>query len=266
VLVVVLVVVVVNLTSSPAKSTTVTSTPVPASILTEVTHIRPSVYNAVGTGSTVSVTPPKVKSGQTLLTTDGKPELLYIGGEFCPYCAAERWAIIASLSRFGTFSGIETMSSSSIDVYPSTQTFTFVHATYTSSSFVAKLIEYYGQDKPTGSHPVIGHLTKAEEALASKYDSGSSSTSSGGYSIPFIDIGNKVIVSGASYTPQLLQGLTRAQIAGDLSNASTPVTKAIVGTSNYLSAAICSIDGGKPASVCTSKGVQTASKALGLTS
>ena len=40
------------------------------------------------------------------LTSGGKPEMLYIGAEYCPYCAAERWAMIVALSRFGTFSGL----------------------------------------------------------------------------------------------------------------------------------------------------------------
>jgi Domain of unknown function (DUF929) len=262
VLVVVVVVVVVNVTSSSTPSTIVKSTPVPATVLNDVTHVSPSVYNTVGTGSAAGVSAPKVESGQPLLATGGKPELFYMGGEFCPFCAAERWAIVVSLSRFGTFSGLETMASSSTDIYPSTQTFTFAHATYKSSYIVGKLIEYYGQDQPTGKRPVIGHLTKAEQALVTKYDTGTSATSSG--SIPFIDIGNKVIISGASYSPQILQGLTRSQIAADLSHATNPVTQAIVGTSNYMSAGICSVDASAPASVCTSPGVQAASKALGL--
>ena len=37
------------------------------------------------------------------LTSGGKPELLYIGAEFCPVCATERWAMFIALSKFGTF-------------------------------------------------------------------------------------------------------------------------------------------------------------------
>ena len=40
------------------------------------------------------------------LTADGKPEVLYVGAEYCPFCAAERWPVVVALSRFGTWSGL----------------------------------------------------------------------------------------------------------------------------------------------------------------
>ncbi len=58
-----------------------------------------------------------------LLVKDGKPEVLYIGA-YCPFCAAERWAAIVALSRFGTFSVLRTVHSSSTDVDASTPAFT----------------------------------------------------------------------------------------------------------------------------------------------
>ena len=36
-----------------------------------------------------------------------------MGAEYCPYCAAQRWAMIVALSRFGTFSGLTTVHSAS---------------------------------------------------------------------------------------------------------------------------------------------------------
>ena len=55
--------------------------------------------------------------------------------EYCPYCAAERWAMVNALARFGTFHNLGATASSSIDVNPSTPTFTFRGAGY-SSPFV----------------------------------------------------------------------------------------------------------------------------------
>jgi hypothetical protein len=236
--------------------------PVSATVLHEITHVPPSAYNAVGTGIPGLVYPPTVKKGQKLLTFDGKPGVFAMLGEFCPYCAAERWAIITSLSRFGTFSGLKTMQSSPIDVYPKTQTFTFRTATYTSPYVSAKLVEVYGQDKATGTHPVINRPTKQEDALIRRYDVGGTTRSG---TIPFSDWGNKVVFSGASFNPNPLQGLSRTTIAASLRNPKNPVTKLILGASNYMSAAVCSIDGGKPGAVCTSSGVKAAAKALGLT-
>jgi len=263
VLVVVGVLVGISQTSSTTtKGVHYQSKPVSATVLHEITHVPASAYNAVGTGISGLVYPPTVKKGQKPLTFDGKPGIFAMLGEFCPYCAAERWAIITSLSRFGTFSGLKTMQSSPIDVYPKTQTFTFKTATYTSPYVAAKLVEVYGQDKATGTHPVINKPTKQEVALIKKYDVGGTTRSG---TIPFSDWGNKVIFSGASYNPNPLQGLSRTTIAASLKDPKNPVTKLILGTSNYMSAAVCSIDGGKPGAVCTSAGVKAAAKALGLT-
>src|SRR6266568_183753 len=50
-----------------------------------------------------------------LLTASGKPEIVYVGAEYCPFCAAERWALSVALSRFGSFSGLRLIHSSSTD-------------------------------------------------------------------------------------------------------------------------------------------------------
>ena len=263
VIVVVLVLVLVNATSSPTKEVHVTPTAVPATILAEVTHAKSSVIDAVGAGKAITVSAPRALSGQKALTLHGKPEFFFEGGEYCPFCAAERWAIVNALSRFGTFTGLQTMASSNTDVDPSTQTFTFAHAKYSSPYIAATLLEVFGQKAPTGRTTINQRPTKAEQALITKYDVGTSSTTSGG-TIPFIDIGNRFVVSGAQYSPNFLQGQTRAQIAADLRVPSNPVAQGILGAANYLSAAICSIDGAQPVAVCHSAGVQAAAKALGV--
>jgi hypothetical protein len=235
--------------------------PVPATVLNEITHVPTSAYNAVGTGTT-AITPPAVVSSQKPLELNGKPEVFALLGEFCPFCAAERWALITSLARFGTFTGLKTMQSSPIDSYPKTQTFEFNTAKYTSPYLSARLLEFYGQEESTAQgivRPVINTPTKQELALIKKFDTGSGTRSG---TIPFSDWGNKVIFPGASYNPQPLQTLSRATIAAGLKDPTNVITKLILGTANYMSAAACNIDGGKPASVCTSAGVQAAAKAI----
>ena len=97
----------------------------------DVTNIPASVYNKVGvTSPTVAVTPPTVISGQPPMTLNGKsPAMLYYGAEYCPYCAAERWAMTAALSRFGTWSNLKITASSHTDVDPETHTFSYYGAT-----------------------------------------------------------------------------------------------------------------------------------------
>jgi hypothetical protein len=66
-----------------------------------------------------------------------------------------------------------------------------------------------------------------------------------------VDFGNKYLIAGASYSPQVLAGLSWATIAADLSNPSSPVAKAVDGTANYITAALCKLTGNQPASACT---------------
>ena len=71
-----------------------------------------SVITSVGAGSTLGL--PKPINGKAI-EVDGKPGVLYIGAEYCPFCATERWAMVNALGRFGTFSGLKITNSSTTD-------------------------------------------------------------------------------------------------------------------------------------------------------
>ena len=93
--------------------------------------------------------------------------------------------------------------------------------------------------------------TSAQQALLKKYDAPPYVSSQDAGAIPFVDFGNKYLISGASYSPQLLQGKTWSQIATALKDPTSPIAKAIDGTANYITAAICQLTGNQPASACT---------------
>ena len=81
--------------------------------------------------------------------------------------------------------------------------------------------------------------------------------------IPFVDIANRYVVTGASYDPVVLKGLTMTQIAAAVRNPNSPVSEAVLGTANGVTAAICSQTGGKPADVCSSTAVTSTAPHLG---
>jgi thiol-disulfide isomerase/thioredoxin len=218
--------------STPKQAST---GPLPASVQAKLT-VPASVLTAVGAGSTVAPVF-KAVSGPPL-TANGKPEMLYIGAEWCPYCAAERWAMAVALSRFGTFTPLKGIHSSSTDVYPNTATLDFYRTTYTSKYLVFTPVE--NEDI---NHNLLQKPTPAQQALWAKYDPP-------GNSYPFINIGNRFVAS-TTYDPQVLQGLSWSQIATDLHNPSSAVAKGAVGSANLFTAAICKITGNAPASVCT---------------
>ena len=221
--------------SSPASQPAAGSRPLPAGVQAKLS-VPVGTLATVGIGSSGTqllkpVTGPALASG-------GKPEMLYIGAEWCPYCAAERWAMAVALSRFGSFSPLRGVHSSPTDVYPNTASLTFHDSTYTSKYLVFTPVE--NQDV---NHNLLQAPTAAQKALWAKYEPP-------GNAYPFIDIGNRFVAT-TTYNPQVLQGLSWNQIAADLHNPSSAVAQGAVGSANLLTAAICKVTGNAPASVCT---------------
>ena len=222
-----------------------------SSIVTDTTSVPASTLDAVGAGSGVTGLPTKITGG-TPLTSGGKPEVLYMGAEYCPFCAAERWAMVVALSRFGTFSGLSTVHSSSTDQFANTPTWTFANAHYTSKYLTFSTVETQTNvPNGSGSYTTLQTPTSAQEALLSKYDAPPYVSSANAGAIPFIDFGNKYMLSGASYSPQVLQGKSWATIAAALKDPNSQIAKAVDGTANYLTATICELTGNQPASACT---------------
>lgn len=264
VLLIVVVLVVAKLTGSTPSTTSNTAAPpqpAPAAVVAAVTKIPATVYDTVGVTSSVAmVTPPTVVHGQAPLDYGGKPGVLFVGSEFCPFCAAERWAVAAALSRFGRFTVLPQSESGSQEVFASTPTFTFDGARYESRYIGTDFVETYSDARDstgTGYGP-LEQLTRGQRALLRRYRRSSSPTAVA----PFLDVDNQAVQVGGLFSPAVLQQLSMSQIATGLADPKDPATQAIVAAANYLSAAICDADGGRPASVCTSKGVQAAQAAM----
>ena len=75
---------------------------------------------------------PVTQTGFPALAVGGQPEVLFIGEEWCPFCAAERWPLALALSRFGRLGHLQVIASAQDDVYPGTASVGFHGATYDS--------------------------------------------------------------------------------------------------------------------------------------
>jgi hypothetical protein len=227
--------------SSAASSAGTTA--LPAGVLADVTSVSPTTLAAVGEPSATAA-PMSTGAKKTLTASNGKAEIVFIGAEYCPYCAAERWSVVEALSRFGSFSGLSATHSSTSDIYPDTKTFSFYGATYTSTSLDFTSVELETNQASGDSYTTLQTPTAAEEALLSKYDVAPYTSQPG--SIPFLDIANKYISVGAGYTPQVLQGLSMQQIATQLNDKNSVVATAIDGEANRIVAAITAATGAQP--------------------
>src|SRR5471030_2709329 len=100
-----------------------------AAVTSALSQVPSTVLDAVGVGTANN--PPTAVTAPALKQAD-KPRVLYIGAEYCPFCAAQRWAVAQALSRFGTWTGLGQTTSSASDVDPNTATLSFHGATLAS--------------------------------------------------------------------------------------------------------------------------------------
>jgi thiol-disulfide isomerase/thioredoxin len=248
VLIIVVAFIVIKTLSKPASAGSTGSTTTAAAVTKDLATVPATTLDKIGKGTTYSGAVQTIRTSSTPLTQGGKPEIVYVGAEYCPYCAAERWALVTALSRFGTFSNLGLIHSISTDVDPNTPTLTFYKSAYTS-----KYIVFQTTEAQTVSKATLQPLTALDNQLMRKYDVPPyvpTSTSSG--SFPFVDFGNKYVIDGASYDPAILKGLTWTQVAAALKDPSTPVAQGADGAANLITAAICKITNNKPATACTS--------------
>jgi hypothetical protein len=237
------------------KSHTAATTAAADPVVAKVTSVPSSAFDEVGAG-TVQLRP-RMVSGGTTLTADGKPRVVYVGAEYCPYCAAQRWAVVAALARFGTFSGLGQTSSSADDVFPSTPTLSFHGGSYSSKYLSFTGTEIESNQRSGNGYAPLDPLSSTDQKLLDTYDTQQYTGASSG-SIPFLDLGGRYVSAGASFSPQLLAGLDQQQVADQLADPTKPIAKAVDGTANVITADLCRLTGDKPATVCGSKGVTAA--------
>lgn len=221
----------IKLTSGTAAAAS--ESPAPQAVVSQVTTVPEAVLAHVRGGRTVTPLQP-VKAPGAVLTAAGKPAIVFVSEESCPFCAAERWPLVVALSHFGAWGHLGATRSSAIDVFPNTATLSFRAASYRSSHLTLRTTELTDNR---------GHrlqpLTPLDTILIHRYDvppyvNGADQSGA----VPFLDIGNRYILAGAQYNPQILAGLSQAQIASQLRDPASPVAKAIDGSANVIIAAV----------------------------
>jgi len=236
------------LVSGSASSVAVADSPAPDTLMAQVTGVPPATLDAVGRGSVTQLPSPvraAVERGP-----NGLPLVTYVGAEYCPFCAGERWGLIVALGRFGAFSNLKLSHSASDDVYPNTPTFSFLGSSYSSQWIEFSGVELQSNVRSGSGYQTLQTPAPAQTTVLQTYDAPPYVPASSAGSIPFIDFGGQYVVAGASFDVGVLNNLTQAQIAQTLSDPSSPQAKAILGTANTLTAAVCSATGDAPADVC----------------
>jgi hypothetical protein len=259
-------------TNSPTTPGVVRRGTTAPGVVQAVSDVPVSTFNAVGTSSPrAALVPPTVLTGYPALVRKGKPEVLAVDAEFSPFSAAATWPLVVALSRFGQFHLLYNMQSSTTSVFPGIQTFSFAGATYSSRYVNFVGVELYSAAaNAEGVFTRLATLTSAQQSLISHVEAAdppAGSGSPGVTTLPFLDIGNRVVATTSGFSPVILSGLSQSTIVGDLGQggqATQPVGQAVVASANYLTAGICAATGQRPGSVCSTRGVRAADTALGL--
>ncbi len=224
---------VVDIPSPPA------GTPIPAATLAKLQSVPVSTLTAASTGG-ILTTPQSIND--PALTADDKADLLYIGAEFCPHCAAERWPMYIALAKFGTFSpqpGRIHSANEDGDV----PTLTFYGTTYSSPYLTFTPVEIT-TNKPKGNgYAPLQTPTQAQLTLWQD---------SNGGEFPFVDLGGKVVLPSAQYSFGPLQNLPFEEVASDVGDNSTVIGADIDASAAQLIRTICSsLSHDQPSDVCT---------------
>jgi hypothetical protein len=246
--------------SKPALAGGTHSQPPYAVSEVEGVHVSALVDNTE-TASGDGVTPPKrLPPNAPRVNSDGHPEIMYIGAEYCFLCAGERWALVMALSKFGTFSNL-TGTTPSASAIPSGPTFSFSGATYTSKylSFVTDEKSFHAVKSSTGLSGSVQILTQKEHNIITAWDVAPYTTESG--SLPFVYMGGKFLLTGSQYDAGAISQMKFQTAAGVMTSGKSTVSKHVEAAAGYLVGDFCALTHGQPASVCA----QVPSSLIGIT-
>ncbi len=183
----------------------------------------------------------------TLMSSGTKPVIVYIGADYCPYCAFQRWPLVMALMRFGNFTNLAYMESSPTDIYANSPTFSFYGSTYTS-----KYIVFQGYEEVDRSgQNALQAAPSNYSAVFQKY----------GGSYPFIDFANKYVTVGSFYFPDQLDGKNWTQII-QLLSSNNVLSNEVISSANAITAAICKVTPNAPSSVCSNGSISALTSAL----
>lgn len=244
------VIAIIILKSQPGLNSTLVGAPVSPATLQELKSIatNTTIANAVVVGAASNF---PARTASTALYINGKPELLYIGAEYCPYCAITRWGLIIALMRFGNLSNLSYMASSPTDVYADSPTFSFYGSSYQSPYLTFVPVEY---ETRTGAP--LQNLSATQTSIMNYFDG----PPNGG--IPFVDFGNLTVSNGAPASPEAIYKFNWTYVISQLHNPQSIQAKAIIGSADVFTAQICRMTNNTPPNVCLQPYVMQTEKFL----
>ncbi|MGH7641261.1 MAG: DUF929 family protein, partial [Candidatus Dormibacteria bacterium] len=226
-------------------------TPAPASLVSALTSVPRGHLEEVKGGS-INNPPIKIPASYkpTLFTANGLPQVVFVGGEYCPLCALERWSLVVGLSHFGKFSNLKLIRSSVYDSPANVPTFTFAHGASYKSSYISFLPrEHQSNVSIGGNGPPYAIFQSLPPKVLDAF------TTLGGGAYPFLDYGGRYASVGSEAADSdvaALSGLSWDQVLSQLRNPKSTIAQEILGGANYITATTCLLTSNRPGSACGS--------------
>jgi len=194
--------------------------------------------------------PEKLPPAAPQLSPGGRPEIMFICAEYWSKCAAERWALVMALSKFGTFTALEGTTTSATGTSPKTPTFSLYGATYSSKylTLVTDELET-NTDVGEGEYPLLQPPTTQEMTMMNAWDRAPYTTIT--LSLPFAYIGGKFLLTTAQYDASAISQMSFQAAASTMSSGTSPVSRHAEAAAGYLVADFCALTHDQPARVCS---------------
>jgi hypothetical protein len=239
---------------APWRPPSVTGTyPLPAGAVSRVegapvSALVASAQAQLGRGQ---VTPPeKLPPAAPKLSPGGRPEIMVICAEYWSKCAAERWALVMALSKFGTFTTLKGTTSAATGASPRIPTFSFYGAAYSSRylTLVTDELET-STDVGGGEYPLLQPPTTQEMTLMTAWDRAPFTAVK--TSLPFAYLGGRFLLTTAQYDASAISQMSFQAAATIMSSGTSPVSRHAQAAAGYLVADFCALTRGQPARACS---------------
>jgi thiol-disulfide isomerase/thioredoxin len=166
-------------------------------------------------------------TNEPLKRSNGKSLVFFMGAGFCPFCAAERWAIFNALSNFGKWEGvIESTSAGHDEKYLNIPTLNFARAKYTSD-----YVEFIGRETADRNFEPLQELDEKDYDILDTFNPDQI--------IPFLVIDGQFMQVGSGYSPTILEGMDHEKVQTELKNPVSVVGKAIRMEIDNITALVC---------------------------
>ncbi len=181
---------------------------------------------------------------QPLKRPSGKSLVYFMGAGFCPFCAAERWAIMNALSRFGKWEGlVEDKSADHDEKYLNVPTMNFAKAKYTS-----EYVEFAGKEISDRNFEPLQELDDKDYEILDVYNPDQI--------IPFLLVDGRFMQVGAGFSPQLIENMSHEAVRAELDKQDSAIGRAMRAEIDNITALICHSIAGKGPS-CTEESIKT---------